>query len=150
VAFSMCNEDVEYVMQKPYVATASDGSSKIAGPSRPHPRSYGTFPRKIGGYAIERKVISLAQAIRSSSGLPADILGIKDRGYLRKGAFADVVVFDPKRFRDKATFVNPHQHSEGCIWVFVNGVAAIASGKPTKSMNGRVVRHRNKPVKKPR
>ncbi len=144
VAFSMCDEDVEYVMAKPYVATASDGSSKVKGPTRPHPRSYGTFPRKIGHYAIGRKVIGLGLAIRSSSGLPADILGLEDRGYLRKGAFADVVVFDPKRFRDKATFVDPHQHSEGCVWVFVNGVAAIKDGKTTGSMSGRVVRHPKK------
>ena len=105
----------------------------------------------IGGlYAIERKVLGLGLAIRSSSGLPADILGLADRGYLRKGAFADVVVFDPKRFRDKATFTDPHQHSEGCVWVFVNGVAAIKNGKTTGSMSGRVVRHPKKAPKKAR
>jgi N-acyl-D-aspartate/D-glutamate deacylase len=148
VAFSMCDEDVDYIMRKPYVATASDGSSKMKGPTRPHPRSYGTFPRKIGVYAIERKVIGLRHAIRSSTGLPADVLGLEDRGYLRKGAFADVVVFDPRRFRDKATFVDPHQHSEGALWVFVNGIAAIADGKPTGKLGGRVVRHRKQKNKK--
>lgn len=140
VAFSMCDEDVEYIMQKPYVATASDGSSKMAGPTRPHPRSYGTFSRKIGHYAIEKKVVPLLQAIRSCSGLPADILGIDDRGYLRTGTFADVVVLDPKRIRDRATFVDPHQHSAGILWVLVNGKVAVANEKPTGSMSGRVVR----------
>ncbi|MHC4851612.1 MAG: N-acyl-D-amino-acid deacylase family protein [Planctomycetota bacterium] len=148
VAFSMCDEDVDYIMRKPYVATASDGSSKMKGPTRPHPRSYGTFPRKIGVYAIERKVIGLRHAIRSSTGLPADVLGLEDRGYLRKGAFADVVVFDPRWFRDKATFVDPHQHSEGALWVFVNGIAAIADGKPTGKLGGRVVRDRKQKNKK--
>jgi len=140
VAFSMCDEDVEYVMRKPYVATASDGSSKMAGPTRPHPRSYGTFSRKIGHYAIEKKVVPLLQAIRSSTGLPADILGISDRGYLRKGAYADVVVFDPAMIRDRATFVDPHQHSDGVLWVLVNGTVAVKNQKPTGSMSGRVVR----------
>ena len=140
VAFSMCDEDVEYVMRKSYVATASDGSSKMAGPTRPHPRSYGTFTRKLGHYAIEKKVVPLLQAIRSSSGLPADILGITDRGYLRTGTYADVVVFDPAKIRDRATFVDPHQHSVGVLWVLVNGTVAVANEKPTGSMSGRVVR----------
>lgn len=144
VAFSMCDEDVEYVMRKPYVATASDGSSKMAGPTRPHPRSYGTFSRKIGHYAIEKQVLPLLQAIRSSSGLPADILGIDDRGYLRVGTYADVVVFDPAKIRDRATFVDPHQHSAGVLWVLVNGAVAVENDKPTGSMSGRVVR---RPVK---
>ena len=75
----------------------------------PHPRSYGTFPRKIGRYAIEEQVIPLEQAIRSASGLPADILRLTDRGYLKAGSFADVAVFDPKTFRDTATYDQPHQ-----------------------------------------
>tara|TARA_R110002096_G_scaffold233962_2_gene424095 strand:+ start:1153 stop:2751 length:1599 start_codon:yes stop_codon:yes gene_type:complete len=144
VAFSMCDEDVEFIMRKPYVATASDGSSKMAGPTRPHPRSYGTFSRKIGHYAIEKKVVPLLQAIRSSSGLPADILGIADRGYLRTGTYADVVVFDPAKIRDRATFVDPHQHSAGVLWVLVNGQVAVANEKPTGSMSGRVVRRPSK------
>lgn len=140
VAFSMCDEDVEYVMRQPFVATASDGSSKVPGPSRPHPRSYGTFPRKIGVYALERGVVTLNQAIRSASGLPADILGLRDRGYVRKGFYADLVVFDPRRFRDRATFVDPHQYSVGAEWVFVNGTAAIAAGEPTGVLAGKALR----------
>lgn len=142
VAFSMCDEDVEFVMTNPWVATASDGSSQVADATRPHPRSYGTFPRKIGLYAIERKVLTLAAAIRSCSGLPAEILGITDRGSLEVGNFADIVVFDPATLRDRATFSEPHQHSVGVHWVLVNGVAAIESraeeiGRVTGRLAGR-------------
>ncbi len=140
VAFSMSNKDVLYVMQKPYTATASDGSSKQKDDSRPHPRSYGTFPRKIGRFAIRQGALPLTQAIRSSTGLPADILGLKDRGYLRAGLVADLVLFDPKTFIDKATFVDPHQFSTGVLWVFVNGVPAIQEGKPTHALAGKPLR----------
>ncbi len=140
VAFSMCEADVEYVMRKPYVATASDGGSKRKDATRPHPRSYGTFPRKIGYYAIEKQVLPLEQAIRSASGLPADILGLDDRGYLEPGQAADVVVFDPETFRDRATFVDPHQLSLGVEWVFVNGVVAIEAGHRTGALAGRPLR----------
>ena len=110
----------------------------------PHPRSYGTFPRKIGRYSIEEKVIPLEQAIRSSSGLPADILRLKDRGYLKAGQFADVVVFDPKTFRDVATYDQPHQYATGVRLLLVNGKAVIEDGKATKALPGRVLRHAEK------
>src|SRR5437588_150739 len=109
VIFGMQEEDVRLYMRQPFVATASDGSSQVPGETVPHPRSYGTFARKIGRYSIDEGVIPLEQAIRSSSGLPADVLRLKDRGYLRPGCFADVVVFDPKTYRDQATFEKPHQ-----------------------------------------
>ncbi len=141
VNFSMCDEDVEYVMKKDYVATASDGSSKRPDGSVPHPRSYGTFPRKIGRYAIERGVIPLPHAIRSATSLPAEVLGLTDRGTLKAGQFADVAVLDPAEFRDVATFVKPHQYSTGVTWLFVNGVATIADGKPTDALPGRVIRN---------
>jgi N-acyl-D-aspartate/D-glutamate deacylase len=141
VSFSMCEEDVEYVMQRDFVATASDGSSKRPDGSMPHPRSYGTFPRKIGRYAYERKVVSLAHAIRSATSLPAAVLGMTDRGTIAVGQFADVVVFDPRQLRDAATFERPHQYSTGVEWLFVNGVATIAAGQPTHALPGRVVRN---------
>ncbi|HHI80447.1 MAG TPA: D-aminoacylase [Planctomycetes bacterium] len=140
VAFSMSEKDVLYVMKKPYTATASDGSSKQRDNSRPHPRSYGTFARKIGRYSIRRGVLPLSQAIRSSTGLPADILGLKDRGYLRVGLQADLVLFDPKTFIDRATFVDPHQFSTGVLWVFVNGVPAIRDAEPTHALAGKPLR----------
>jgi len=143
VGFGMSDEDVRLFMKEPYVATASDGSSMLPGNSVPHPRSYGTFPRKIGRFAIEDNVISLSQAIRSASGLPADILKLPERGYLKVGYYADIVVFDPKTFRDKATYEQPHQYSTGVKYLFVNGRLAIDQGKATNVLAGKVLRHGN-------
>lgn len=129
VNFGMSEEDVRLYMKQPWVATASDGSSQVPGDTVPHPRSYGTFPRKIGRYSIDDGVIPLEQAIRSASGLPADILRLSDRGYLKPGQFADVVVFDPKSYRDTATFEKPHQYAAGVKYLFINGKAAIDGGE---------------------
>ena len=142
VNFSMSEDDVRHIMQIPWVATASDGGAKVPNATKPHPRSYGTFARKIGHYAIREKVLPLSNAIRSSSGLPADILGMKDRGYLRKGAFADIVVFNPKTIIDKATFTEPHQYCAGIRHVFVNGRVAVSNGVPTGERAGKVLRHK--------
>jgi N-acyl-D-amino-acid deacylase len=144
VNFGMSDEDVRLFMKEPYVATASDGGSMLPGNTVPHPRSYGTFPRKIGRYSIEDKVIPLEQAIRSASGLPADILKLPERGYLKVGHFADIVVFDAKTFRDKATFDQPHQYATGVRYLFVNGRLAIDDGKRTEALPGRVLRHNSK------
>ena len=140
VAFAMQEEDLVLAMRKSYVATASDGKAAIPGTERPHPRFYGTFPRKIGRYAIEKKALPLAAAIRSASGLPADILGMSDRGYLKPGYKADLVLFDPRTFRDRATFDDPNQYSAGTEWVFVNGVAVIEQGRKTDALPGRPLR----------
>jgi N-acyl-D-aspartate/D-glutamate deacylase len=141
VSFGMSEDDVRFAMQKPYVATASDGGAKIPDSTVPHPRSYGCFPRKIGRYAIEEKVVPLEFAIRASSGLPADILKLPDRGYLKPGNFADLVVFDPVEFRDVATFDEPHQYARGMRYVWVNGKLAINGGKFTETLAGRALRH---------
>jgi N-acyl-D-amino-acid deacylase len=143
VNFAMTEEDVRVYMQRPWVATASDGGVQTPGATVPHPRSYGTFPRKIGRYAIEDGIITIEQAVRSSSGLPADVLGLTDRGYLKPGQFADVVVFDPKTYRDTATFDRPHQYAAGVKWVFVNGTPVVADGEHApQALPGRVLRHR--------
>jgi N-acyl-D-aspartate/D-glutamate deacylase len=142
VNFGMSDDDVRYAMQLPWVATASDGSVKVADATKPHPRSYGTFTRKLGQYSVAEKIVPLEQAVRSSSGLPADILGLKDRGYLRKDCYADIVVFDPKTIRDNATYEKPFEHSSGITWVLVNGKEAIADGKPTSALAGRGLRHK--------
>jgi N-acyl-D-aspartate/D-glutamate deacylase len=141
VNFSMKDEDVRLIMKRPWVATASDGSATAKDSSVPHPRNYGTFPRKIGRYAIEDRLISVGQAIRSATGLPADVLHLPERGYLKPGYFADVVVFDPKTFRDTATFDNPHQYASGVVYLFVNGTVAIEKGKVTGKLAGRARRH---------
>ena len=142
INFSMSEEEVRLIMQQTFVATASDGSARdIEAETKPHPRSYGTFPRKIGRYAIAGKTISLAHAIRSASGLPADILKLPQRGYLKKGYFADIVIFDPKSFRDTATFEDPHQYATGVRYLFVNGKPAVSEGKYTGGLHGRALRH---------
>jgi N-acyl-D-aspartate/D-glutamate deacylase len=142
VSFGMHEEDVRLFMKEPFVATASDGSSMVPSKTVPHPRSYGCFPRKIGFYSIDEKAIPLEQAIRSASGLPADILELPQRGYVKVGYYADIVVFDPKTFRDKATFDDPHQYSTGVRHLLVNGALAIENGKASKTLSGRVLRHK--------
>lgn len=145
VNFGMSEEDVRVYMRQPWVATASDGSTHRPGPTVPHPRSYGTFPRKIGRYAIEEKLVPVELAVRSASGLPADILKLKDRGYLKAGYAADVVVFDPATYRDAATFDQPHQYATGVKWVFVNGRPIVADGRFDPAvLAGRVIRFNRK------
>jgi predicted amidohydrolase YtcJ len=140
ISFGMNEDDVRTVMRHDFVATASDGSAHVpGGGDQPHPRSYGTFPRKIR-YALDEKVITLEQAIRSSSALPAEILRLPDRGLIRTGAIADIVVFDPASFRDAATFDQPTRSAPGVAYLFINGVAAIADGKPQEALPGRALR----------
>jgi N-acyl-D-aspartate/D-glutamate deacylase len=141
VNFGMSEEDVRVYMGRPWVATASDGGVQTPGDTVPHPRSYGTFPRKIGRYAIEDGVVPVEFAVRSATGLPADILKLTDRGYLKPGYRADVVVFDPAKFRDAATFDKPHQYAAGVKWVLVNGHAAVKDGAYADAvLGGRVLR----------
>ncbi|MBC8352897.1 MAG: amidohydrolase family protein [Planctomycetes bacterium] len=141
VNHSINEADVRYVMQQPWVATASDGASRIPSEEIPHPRSYGTFARKIGHYSIREQAIPIAKAIRSSSGLPADILGLKDRGYLRADCFADVIVWNEAEFIDRATFDSPHQYADGIRYAFVNGSPVISEGDVTGALAGRALRH---------
>ncbi len=127
------------------MATVSDGKRVcLLGDGVPQRAAYGTFSRKVGRFVIEEQLISVEQAIRSASGLPADILKLPERGYLKAGYFADIVVFDPKTFRDKATFDQPHQYSTGVRYLFVNGRLAIDEGKATEVLAGRVLRHSSK------
>ena len=112
----------------------------------PHPRSYGCFPRKIGHFAFLERLITPEHALRSASGLPADILKLPERGYLRPGYYADVVVFDPRTFRDRATFDQPHQYATGVRFLFVNGQAVINQGRYTGTLACKVLRH---PIRHP-
>jgi N-acyl-D-amino-acid deacylase len=141
VNFSMSEDDVRFGMKLPWVATASDGGCALPSASRSgHPRSMGTLARKIGRYAIEEKVISLAHAIRSASGLPADILGLRRRGYLRTGYVADVAVFDPETYRDQATYEKPRVYATGVRYVFLAGHLALEAGR-SQCLFGRALRH---------
>jgi N-acyl-D-amino-acid deacylase len=145
VNFGMSEEDVRVYMKRPWVATASDGGVQTPGEMVPHPRSYGTFPRKIGYYAIQEKILPLEAAVRSATGLPADILKLTDRGYIKEGHFADLVVFDPQTYRDTATFEKPHQYAEGVKWVLVNGHAEVKDGQYQGTvLGGRVLRWKAK------
>jgi N-acyl-D-amino-acid deacylase len=145
VNFGMSEEDVRIYMKQPWVATASDGGVQTPGDTVPHPRSYGTFPRKIGFYSIQEKIVPVEFAIRSATGLPADILKFTDRGYLKPGYFADVVVFDPESFRDTATFDKPHQYAAGLKWVLVNGYPEVKAGTYQDDvLGGRALRHPEK------
>ncbi len=141
VNHSINEEDIRYVMTLPWVATASDGRAYLPGATVPHPRNYGTFPRKIGYYSIRQQAVPLEFAIRSATQLPAEILGLQDRGYLRAGCYADVVVWDRNDFLDTATFEDPHNYSQGIVHVFVNGQPALFRGAPTGALAGKSLRH---------
>jgi N-acyl-D-amino-acid deacylase len=138
--FSMDERDLEYIVQQPWVATSTDGGIALPsdGPTT-HARFYGSFARKIRHYALDRGAITVEHAIRSATSLPARIMGIDDRGLIREGMAADLVVFDLDAIRDRATFFDPHQHSEGFDWVFVNGVAVVEAGVRTLALPGRVL-----------
>jgi N-acyl-D-amino-acid deacylase len=107
--------------------------------SSTHPRAYGNFARLLGKYVREEKVITLEEAIRKLSGLPATNLGLDRRGFLKKGYFADVVVFDPAEIADRATFERPHQYAVGMRHVFVNGVQVLKDGEHTGAKPGRAL-----------
>ncbi|WP_166821377.1 serine hydrolase [Thalassoroseus pseudoceratinae] len=141
VNFGISEEDVRYVMKRPWVATASDGSARIPSEEVPHPRNYGTFPRKIGHYSVQEQVIDLPHAIRSATGLPADILGLQDRGYLRVGYAADIAVWKKQELIDQATFKAPDRYSTGIRYLLVNGVPAIWDSNITGALAGKALRH---------
>jgi N-acyl-D-aspartate/D-glutamate deacylase len=117
----MNEDDIAHIMRQDFTMTSSDGGLVAASEGKPHPRFYGTYPRKIARYVRERGVVSLPHAIRSMTSLPATVFGIADRGSLREGAWADIVVFDLESFRDRATYHDPHQLAEGAVHVLVNG-----------------------------
>lgn len=139
VSFNMSEADVEAFMRQPWTMTSTDGGLPHFGKTSEHPRAYGAFPRKLRSYVLDKPVIPMAQAIHAATGLPAKILGVPDRGLLREGAFADVIIFDPETIRDLATYERPHAYSVGMDYVFVNGKAALAEGKPTADRHGRVL-----------
>jgi len=140
----MSEENVKRKIKQPYMTFGSDARSFAAEgnvlESSTHPRTYGTFARLLGKYVREQQVIPLQEAIHRLTGLPATNLKIENRGYLKEGSFADVVIFDPETITDNATFTDPHQYAEGVEHVFVNGKQALKDGNHTGAMPGRVVR----------
>jgi len=140
VSFNMSEDDIRHIMRQPYTMASSDGGLVLPTEGRPHPRDYGAFARRLSLYVRERKVVDLEFAIRSMTSLPASVFGIKDRGTIREGAFADVAIFDPARIRDVATYADPHHLAEGMAYVLVNGVIVRDDGKFTDALPGRVLR----------
>ena len=143
VYFSLGEVDLNGIMQSPLVAVGSDG--QVMNPERDstenvHPRSYGTFPRVLGRFVREKKLLSLELAVHKMSGLPAKILRLPDRGVIKAGMKADLAVFNPATVIDKADFGNPHQYPEGIPYVFVNGTVAVRDSRLTGSGRGEVLR----------
>ncbi len=144
VYFTMFEENVRKQIALPWVSFGSDGASQapegVFLKSNTHPRAYGTFARVLGRYVREQNVISLEEAVRRMTSLPAGNLGLDRRGSLAVGQFADIVVFDPDTIQDHATFASPHQYSTGVLHVLVNGVQVLKDGEHTGAKPGRVVR----------
>lgn len=144
VSFNMSEDDIAAIMKQPWTMTSSDGGLVFPNEGVPHPRNYGAFTRKIARYVTERKTLPLAQAVHDATGLSADVFGMTDRGHLREGAWADVLIFDPAALREQATYTRPHQLSTGMWYVLVNGQPVIEDGKMNGALPGRVLL---KPVK---
>jgi len=142
--FGMSEPDVALALEQPWVSVDNDSSGTspegILGEEHPHPRAYGTFPRILRKYVREEKKLTLEEAIRKFSALPAQRMRLTDRGVLKLGMWADVVVFDPETVRDVATFDDPNRLSEGMEYVLINGVPVIENGKMTGALPGRVLR----------
>jgi dihydroorotase/N-acyl-D-amino-acid deacylase len=134
--------DVERIMAHPWTAIASDGRLSRPGEGHPHPRAYGTFPRVLGVYVRERGILTLQEAVRRITLLPAQRLGLTDRGRIGEGMRADLVVFDPATVRDRATFTEPHQYPEGIPYVIVNGTVTVDDGAFIDARPGMVLRRR--------
>ena len=142
--FGMSEPDVSLALMQPWVSVNNDSQGTapdgLLGKEHPHPRAYGTFPRILRKYVREEKKLRLEEAIRKFTALPAQRMRLADRGVLKAGMWADVVVFDPETVSDRATFENPNQLSEGMQYVLVNGVPVIDGGKATNSLPGKVIR----------
>jgi len=142
--FGMSEPDVSLALQQPWVSVDNDSQGTapdgLLGQEHPHPRAYGTFPRILRKYVREEKKLRLEDAIRKFTALPAQRMRLSDRGVLKAGLWADVVIFDPETITDRATFENPNQLSEGMKYVLVNGVSVIDNGKATNALPGKVLR----------
>jgi dihydroorotase/N-acyl-D-amino-acid deacylase len=142
--FGMSEADVALALLQPWVSVDNDSQGTapdgLLGKEHPHPRAYGTFPRILRKYVREEKRLRLEEAIRKFTALPAQRMRLVDRGVLKAGMWADVVVFDPEKVRDLASFENPNQFSEGMQYVLVNGVPVIDDGKATSALPGKVLR----------
>lgn len=140
VSFNMSEGDIEGIMRQPWTMTCTDGDLVPMGEGVPHPRAYGAFARKLKRYVAERNAISIEAAVRSMTTLPATVFGLRDRGQLRAGAFADVLIFDLSKVNDAASYEQPHQLAEGFNDIIVNGQLARRDGRFATALSGRVLR----------
>ena len=134
------SDDVDLIMQHPMTSIASDGPITVFGVGSPHPRTYGTFARVLGSYVRERNILSLEEAVRKMTSLPAQILSIDRRGLVKESYYADITIFDASAVIDLSTFENPHQYAEGIHTVIVNGVTVVEQGVHNGNKPGRVLR----------
>jgi len=144
VIFSMRENDVRTALKHPASMIGSDSSSTapygVLAKGKPHPRTYGTFPRVLSEYVRKAKLLTLEEAIRKMTSFPAQKLKLNDRGLIRKGMAADITVFDPEKIADKATYEKPHQYPDGVKYVIVNGKLVVADGKHTHQLPGKALR----------
>jgi N-acyl-D-amino-acid deacylase len=136
----MSDPDVERIMRHPLTAIASDAGYVPFGEGIPHPRIYGTNARVLARYVREKGILTLEDAIRKMTSLPARTFGFRDRGEVREGLAADLVLFDPARVQDRAEFAKPHQYATGFDFVLVNGAVVIEDGKANTNRPGRILR----------
>jgi N-acyl-D-amino-acid deacylase len=143
VYFHHCEPDMQLAMKQPWTSIGSDGAAVSpggpTGRSHPHPRYYGTFPRVLGRYVRDLRVLTLPEAVKKMTSMNADKLGIRDRGRIREGNWADITIFDPGKIGDRATFEEPQQYPAGIDCVIVNGAVTLEKGKRTEAMAGRVI-----------
>ncbi len=139
VSFNMTDNDIDHIMKQTWTMTSTDGGLGPMGVGKPHPRGYGAFPRKLRMYVRERHVVDWEFAIRSMTSLPATVFGLKDRGVIREGAWADIVVINPAQVADKATYTDPHQLSVGIDTIVINGKMARRDGTFATALAGRVL-----------
>lgn len=151
VRFAMWEEDIKLVMRHPFSMVGTDSSALapygILGRGKPHPRGYGTFPRVLGRYVRREGVMTLEEAVRKMTSLPARKLGLKDRGLIREGMYADITIFNPETVADRATYAEPHQYPEGIEYVLVNGKITVKSQQHTGALVGRTLRKPTKETK---
>lgn len=140
IPLQMCEEDIEYIMKKNYVGTGSDGTAPFYGIGLTHIRSYSTFLHKIEKYALQRKSVSLPHVIRSQTSLPAEVMNWDDRGWLKEGYKADIVILDLKNIKIKTSISNPHQYSEGVKYLLINGKVVLFEGKWNGNLPGKVLK----------
>jgi N-acyl-D-aspartate/D-glutamate deacylase len=144
IYFMMNEADLRAAMVAPFVSFCTDsGARALDGPlagAKSHPRGWGTYPRILGHYVREERLLTLEQAINKMTGMPASRVGLKDRGLIRKGMFADITVFNPATVIDRATFETPNQHPEGVPFVIINGQINVDNGRRTSVLSGRVIR----------